>query len=137
MKQQEVNHNFYFVASTEKRLFWKTDKEQILHILSRVNIKYLRSLINQCRAIQNYDDYLHMESYMRTSPEVAQAIVDTRELLQDPAWKGNKKVEEFNQHRAEVYTDTKVWCKYDGYIFEVSFKTLKDEMKRRSKEGQK
>lgn len=119
--------------NTLKKLYWKTDKEQILYILSKVNIKYLLSLKNKCRAIQNYNDYLRMESYMRTSPEVAQAIVDTRELLQDPAWKGNEKVEEFNQHRAEVYANTTVECKYDGCIFEVSFKSIKDELKRRNK----
>jgi len=118
MKQQEVNHNFYFVASTEKRLFWKTNKEQILHILSRVNIKYLRSLINQCKNLQNENEYLNGRDALlvMASPELRN---------------------EFIENHNKSYTDTKVWCKYDGCIFEVSFKTLKDELKRRSKEGQK
>lgn len=30
-----------------KRLYWSTDKEKIKHILSRVNVKYLRGLIRQ------------------------------------------------------------------------------------------
>ena len=30
-----------------KRLYWNTDKEKIKHILSRVNVKYLRGLIRQ------------------------------------------------------------------------------------------
>ena len=30
-----------------KRLYWDTDKEKIKHILSRVNVKYLRGLIRQ------------------------------------------------------------------------------------------
>lgn len=29
------------------RLYWSTDKEKIKHILSRVNVKYLRGLIGQ------------------------------------------------------------------------------------------
>lgn len=121
MKQQD----------TLKRLHWTTDKEQILHILSRVNIKYLIALKNKCRDIQNYDDYCWMEPHMRTSSKVGQAIADTRELLQSPCWKDNEVVEEFNKHRAEVYANTKVECKYDGCVFDVSFKTLKDELKRR------
>ena len=114
MKQQEVNHNFYFVSSTEKRLYWKTDKEQILHILSRVNIKYLRSLINQCHAIQNNAEDLSVRDMIliMACPEVKQ---------------------EFLKNHNKSYTNTKVWCKYDGCIFEVSFKTLKDEMNRRKK----
>lgn len=30
-----------------KRLYWNTDKENIKHILSKVNIKYLRGLIRR------------------------------------------------------------------------------------------
>lgn len=30
-----------------KRLYWNTDKEKIKHILSRVNVKYLRGLIRR------------------------------------------------------------------------------------------
>ena len=118
MKQQEVNHNFYFVASTEKRLFWKTDKEQILHILSRVNIKYLRSLIKQCQNIQNDSDYLNGRDSL--------LVIVSPELRN-----------EFIENHNKLYTNTKVWCKYDGYIFEVSFKTLKDELKRSINYGNK
>ena len=38
-----------------KRLYWSTDKEKIKHILSRVNVKYLRGLIRQF--ILPYSDY--------------------------------------------------------------------------------
>lgn len=38
-----------------KRLYWCTDKERIKHILSRVNVKYLRGLIR--RFILPYDDW--------------------------------------------------------------------------------
>jgi hypothetical protein len=41
------------------RLYWSTDKEKIKHILSRVNIKYLRGLIRKL-IISDYDwcDYV-------------------------------------------------------------------------------
>ena len=41
------------------RLYWSTDKEKIKHILSRVNVKYLRGLIRQF-IISDYDwcDYV-------------------------------------------------------------------------------
>ena len=113
-----------------KRLYWNSDKERILHILSRLNIKYLTALKNKCRAVQNYDDYCCLDTRV-TGPQNGQMIADTRELLQHPSWKGNKVIEKLNEHRAKVYTDTKVECKYDGCIFEVSFKSLKDELKRR------
>lgn len=38
-----------------KRLYWNTDKEKIKHILSRVNVKYLRGLIRQF--ILPYNDW--------------------------------------------------------------------------------
>ena len=38
-----------------KRLYWSIDKEKIKHILSRVNVKYLRRLIRQF--ILPYDDW--------------------------------------------------------------------------------
>ena len=38
-----------------KRLYWSIDKEKIKHILSRVNVKYLRGLIRQF--ILPYDDW--------------------------------------------------------------------------------
>ena len=38
-----------------KRLYWSIDKEKIKHILSRVNVKYLRGLIRQF--ILLYDDW--------------------------------------------------------------------------------
>lgn len=38
-----------------KRLYWSIDKEKIKHILSRVNVKYLRGLIR--RFILPYDDW--------------------------------------------------------------------------------
>ena len=44
---------------------------------------------------------------------------------------------EFIENHNKSYTDTKVWCKYDGCIFEVSLKTLKDELDRRKKEEKK
>ena len=41
------------------RLYWSTDKEKIKHILSRVNVKYLRGLIRKF-IISDYDwcDYV-------------------------------------------------------------------------------
>ena len=100
-----------------KRLYWKTDKEQILHILSRVNIKYLRSLVNQCKNIQNDSEYLNGRDALlvMVSPELRN---------------------EFIENHNKSYTDTKVWCKYDGCIFHVSLKTLKDEMHRREKNNE-
>lgn len=38
-----------------KRLYWNKDKEKIEHILSRVNVKYLRGLIR--RFILPYNDW--------------------------------------------------------------------------------
>ncbi len=38
------------------RLYWSTDKEKIKHILSRVNVKYLRGLIRKF-IISDYDWY--------------------------------------------------------------------------------
>ena len=38
-----------------KRLYWNTDKEKIKHILSRVNVKYLKGLIRQF--ILPHNDY--------------------------------------------------------------------------------
>ena len=69
--------------------------------------------------------------HIRTSSKVGQAIADTRELLQSLCLKDNEVVDGFNKHRAEVYANTKVECKYDDCVFDVSFKTLKDELKRR------
>ena len=70
-----------------KRLHWKTDKEQILNILHRVNVKYLLAL--------------------------------------------HKKARHRRRLYYENYTTTVVTCKYDGCIFNVSCKSLRDEIRRR------
>ena len=38
-----------------KRLYWKTDKEQIIRILQHVNVKYICSLFRKARNQQLYD----------------------------------------------------------------------------------
>lgn len=99
-----------------KRLYWSEDKEQIMHILSRVNIKYLCALLREAKYIQ-------------------------RELMESPPYKGlnywnaNER-DAFNQAREDTYVGSKVMCKYDGCIFEVSLKTLKEEMNRREEKGE-
>ena len=45
-----MNRELYIVNKEHPdfvRLYWSTDKEKIKHILSRVNVKYLRGLIRQ------------------------------------------------------------------------------------------
>jgi hypothetical protein len=87
-----------------KRLYWKTDKEQILRILQHVNPKYLSSLFRKARNQQLYD------------------CNSTTYNCEDNI-------------RKETYTKSMVVCKYDGCIFHVSLKTLKDEINRRSLAG--
>lgn len=84
-----------------KRLYWKSDKEQILRILQHVNPKYLSSLFRKARDQQLYD------------------CNSTTYNCKDDI-------------RKETYTKSMVVCKYDGCIFHVSLKTLKDEINRRS-----
>ena len=47
------------------RLYWSTDKEKIKHILSRVNVKYLRGLIRKF-IISDYDWYDYEYSLANT-----------------------------------------------------------------------
>lgn len=88
-----------------KRLYWKTDKEQILRILQHVNPKYICSLFCKARDQQLYD-----------------CKASTYECEDDI--------------RKETYTKSMVVCKYDGCIFHVSLKTLKDEIYRREKNNE-
>lgn len=44
IKAQHNNRNF-------KRLYWSSNKQEILHILSRVNIKYLKGLIRKLHEV--------------------------------------------------------------------------------------
>lgn len=85
-----------------KRLYWKTDKEQIIRILQHVNVKYICSLFRKARNQQLYD-----------------CKASTYNCEDDI--------------RTETYTKSMVVCKYDGCVFHVSLKTLKDEIYRREK----
>lgn len=54
-----MNRELYIVNKEHPdfvRLYWSTDKEKIKHILSRVNVKYLRGLTRKF-SISNYDWY--------------------------------------------------------------------------------
>ena len=57
-----MNRELYIINKEHPdfvRLYWSTDKEKIKHILSRVNVKYLRGLIRKF-IISDYDwcDYV-------------------------------------------------------------------------------
>jgi hypothetical protein len=97
-----------------KRLYWSTDKDRIKHILSRVNIKYLYGLLNKLKDIQHHKIYDPIEDDIDYYDKV-----------------------DFQEVNKINYVTSKVVCKYDGCIFEVSLKTIKDELKRRSEEAQK
>lgn len=65
------------------RLYWNSNKKQIKEILSVINIKYLKGLLNKL----------------------------TR-----------------NQHGTK---GSRIYCRYSGYQFQVSAKTIKDELNKR------
>lgn len=65
------------------RLYWNSNKKQIKEILSTINIKYLKGLLNKL----------------------------TR-----------------NQYGTK---GSRIYCRYSGYQFQVSAKTIKDELNRR------
>lgn len=99
---------------TLKRLYWSTDKEHIKHILSRVNIKYLRGLFDKLKDIQHHKIHDPIDDDIDYYDKV-----------------------NFREVNELSYITSKVECKYDGCVFEVSLKTIKDELKRRSNEVQK
>lgn len=66
------------------RLYWNSNKKQIKEILSTINIKYLKGLLNKL----------------------------TR-----------------NQYGTK---GSRIYCRYSGYQFQVSAKTIKDELNKRS-----
>ena len=99
---------------TLKRLYWSTNKEQIKHILSRINIKYLYGLIDKLKDIQHHKIYDPIDDDIDYYDKV-----------------------NFQEVKKLSYITSKVVCKYDGCIFEVSLKTIKDELKRRDKDEQK
>lgn len=66
------------------RLYWNSNKKQIKEILSTINIKYLKGLLNKL----------------------------TR-----------------NQYGTR---GSRIYCRYSGYQFQVSAKTIKDELKKRT-----
>jgi hypothetical protein len=65
------------------RLYWNSNKKQIKEILSTINIKYLKGLLNKL----------------------------TR-----------------NQYGTK---GSRIYCRYSGYQFQVSAKTIKDELNKR------
>lgn len=66
------------------RLYWNSNKKQIKEILSTINIKYLKGLLNKL----------------------------TR-----------------NQYGTR---GSRIYCRYSGYQFQVSAKTIKDELNKRT-----
>lgn len=66
------------------RLYWNSNKKQIKEILSTINIKYLKGLLNKL----------------------------TR-----------------NQYGTR---GSRIYCRYSGYQFQVSAKTIKDELNKRA-----
>lgn len=72
-KSQHTNRNF-------KRLYWNSNKKQILEILSHVNIKYLKGVLkhwhhvpkgaNGARFYIRYDGYQFQVSYNTTTKEL-------------------------------------------------------------------
>ena len=66
------------------RLYWNSNKKQIKEILSTINIKYLKGLLNKL----------------------------TR-----------------NQYGTK---GSRIYCRYSGYQFQVSAKTIKDELNKRT-----
>ena len=65
------------------RLYWNSNKKQIKEILSTINIKYLKGLLNKLT---------------------------------------------INKHATKV---SRIYCRYSGYQFQVSAKTIKDELNKR------
>lgn len=78
-KAQHCNRNF-------KRLYWAGNKQEILNILSRVNIKYLKGLIarwhgvpkgsNGTRFYLRYDGYQFQVSYNTVVKELCRREKD-------------------------------------------------------------
>lgn len=105
-----------------KRLYWKTDKELILHTLHRVNVKYISSLFHKARhSAREYCDRQVLN--YRNSPNF--------DCNNKKDWESLRSINE--NTRTIAYSKVTVSCKYDGYIFNVSLKTLKNEIYRREK----
>lgn len=88
-----------------KRLYWKSDKEQIMQIMHHLNIKYLLSL---------YKKAIHKEH-------------------DEAAWTWDYPTED---DMKIAYISVYQMVNYDGYQFQASVKTLKDELKRREEIGE-
>ena len=92
---------------TLKRLYWSTDKEQIIQIMHHLNIKYLLSL---------YKKAIREEHVWTTC-----------------TWDYYSTEDDWKTAYISVYQTVK----YDGCQFQASVKTLKDELKRRNKDAKK
>ena len=68
------------------RLYWSTDKERIKHILSRVNVKYLRGLV-RIFIINDYDWYDYVYSltniYMFLRYDGYQFLVNRKTIIKE------------------------------------------------------
>jgi len=67
-----------------KRLYWKTDKEQINNILQRIPDKYLISLIKQTRAI----DYPNEKSLVYANYDGCRFKVSAKSLKKESVRRG-------------------------------------------------
>ena len=89
-----------------KRLYYKTDKEQIMQIMHHLNIKYLLSL---------YKKAIHKEHVW--------TICTWDYYSTEDDWK-------------TAYVKVYQMVNYNGCRFQASVKTLKDELKRRAEIGE-
>ena len=68
------------------RLYWSTDKKKIKHILSRINVKYLRGLIRKF-IINDYDWYDYVYSltniYMFLRYDGYQFLVNRKTIIKE------------------------------------------------------